>query len=629
MIISQDTTIYSGQALNTYEKIQVAEGVTLRIEGGASLINANIQVYGKLEVAGSALNRVNLNSTSISFSDDSRYTGSVSIDYANWNGGSFLSASGYGSYGSFDLKNSFLSNLSGSYIWYPVSDISVVNNVFYRSGGLSIGTSNANIKIEHNVFLDTYSAPNGSASIVNWANYGKQVDVHYNAFLGYGAALELPSGYSSASMSASNNWYGTLDTNFISSKILDRSDDLSRAGYIPFSPFLTSPESVVSTMPWVKLGSTGNETLSSEFTAPGQVLIGGGGRDSFVVHSSSDRIISGGWYNRDTVYADDTDFSLAIGASGTEILVLRGSGHTGSGNNLLGGLYGNDALYSYGDNNNLLGGSGSDALFSFGHTNHLYGGEGNDVYTLTTQDTYIHENPGALGGTDTIYANGTDFSLSFNGQSLNVEELVIRSDAHIGTGTDNNDVLIAEANNVQLFGGGGNDTLVSHGTGNILYGSVGDDNYITTSRNVSVREAAGEGNDTIYADDIDFSLSDAPNVEALVIRGNNHVGAGTNGADLLISQGISNFLFGGGGNDTFSFTPSRGATQILDFDARSGEHDVAAFTTTQFANFAVVQSNLTQVGADAVITAADGSGDTFILKNVVATNLNASDFLFV
>lgn len=128
---------------------------------------------------------------------------------------------------------------------------------------------------------------------------------------------------------------------------------------------------------------------------------------------------------------------------------------------------------------------------------------------------------------------------------------------------------------------------------------------------------------------IDFSLADAPNVENLVVCGNNHVGAGTNGNDLLISEGISNQLFGGGGNDVFSFTPAHGATRVLDFNARANEHDLLAFSTTQFADYSAIQRNLSQVGADTVIISTDGSGDIYILNGVVAANLTASDFLLI
>lgn len=292
------------------------------------------------------------------------------------------------------------------------------------------------------------------------------------------------------------------------------------------------------------------------------------------------------------------------------------------------GLAGNDVMIGGLASDQIFGGAGSDLLDGgLGGINRLYGGTGDDNYVVHSQNDYIYENVNE--GFDTVYADGTDYSLTLNAGGANIEALVIRSDNHVGAGSGNADLLIAQANNVQLFGGGGNDTLVAHGTGDILYGSVGDDSYVTTTRSVSIREAPNEGNDTIYADNTDFSLADAPNVENLVIRGNNHVGAGTDGIDLLVSQGISNFLFGGGGNDTFSFTLAHGASQVLDFDARPGEHDVVAFSTAQFANFAAIQSHLTQIGSDAVITASDNSGDTFILKNVVASHLQASDFLFV
>lgn len=312
---------------------------------------------------------------------------------------------------------------------------------------------------------------------------------------------------------------------------------------------------------------------------------------------------------------------------GANVLVLRGSGYIGSGNELIGGIYGHDIPYFYGESNALIGGCGNDTLYSYGVNNSLYGDTGDDSYVVTSQSTRIFEDVGSFGGNDTVYAEGTDYSIDLS--ASNVETLVILSSDHIGAGSDRSDRLTAYGANNTLLGGGGDDTLAKFGRGGMMAGGTGNDTFVVTDRNTLVFESVADGNDTIYADGIDFSLSDAPNVEAVVLRGNGHVGAGTNNADLLISAGISNTLFGGEGNDIFSFVASRGQSKVLDFNARIGEHDVVAFARDQFDSFSSLQNHFSQVWNDTVVSSADSNGDTFTMKNVVAAHLTASDFLFV
>jgi hypothetical protein len=292
------------------------------------------------------------------------------------------------------------------------------------------------------------------------------------------------------------------------------------------------------------------------------------------------------------------------------------------------GLAGDDTIIGGRGPDRLYGDSGNDIIDDggAGGVDRLYGGAGNDAYVVHSQSAFVYE--AADEGADIIFADGTDYSLVSGAGGANIEGLVIRSAGKIGTGSDNADLLMAYADNVQLNGGKGNDTLVAYGSGDLLVGGQGNDIYVVNTKSVTIRESAGEGTDDLYADGIDFSLLDSSNVENLILRGTGHTGTGSNRGDLLISGGMSNSLIGGGGNDIFSFTPAHGASHVLDFNSRAGEHDIVAFTTTQFADFATMQAHLTQVGANAVITAVDGSGDTFTLDNFMAANLSAADFIF-
>ena len=66
--------------------------------------------------------------------------------------------------------------------------------------------------------------------------------VESNSFLNTNrVAVSLELGHDTAKMTAINNYWSTTDINVIDDMILDRNDDLNRAGYIEYVPFLTEP----------------------------------------------------------------------------------------------------------------------------------------------------------------------------------------------------------------------------------------------------------------------------------------------------------------------------------------------------------------------------------------------------
>jgi Ca2+-binding RTX toxin-like protein len=99
---------------------------------------------------------------------------------------------------------------------------------------------------------------------------------------------------------------------------------------------------------------------------------------------------------------------------------------------------------------------------------------------------------------------------------------------------------------------------------------------------------------------------------------------GTAGKDVIFGSGNGDILTGGGGQDQFVFLPtSSSAVQhtITDFDVNLDKIDLRQFS-------AITASALpteTQQGADTLLTV--DSHDKILLKNVVATNLHASDFI--
>ncbi len=110
----------------------------------------------------------------------------------------------------------------------------------------------------------------------------------------------------------------------------------------------------------------------------------------------------------------------------------------------------------------------------------------------------------------------------------------------------------------------------------------------------------------------------------------NHTGGGsditlqgTAGKDVIFATGYQDILTGGGGADQFVFAPSSTTVQHTITDFVAGQDKIDARQFGNIGSFADVTE--AQQGNDTLITL--DSNDTLLLKNVVATNLHASDFI--
>ncbi len=84
----------------------------------------------------------------------------------------------------------------------------------------------------NNVFVDQTTA----YAVENRAAYSGATVVNNNSFLSTNlVALSLPSGYDSAAISASNNYFSTTDLAVINNMIHDKTDDLGIASNISTS----------------------------------------------------------------------------------------------------------------------------------------------------------------------------------------------------------------------------------------------------------------------------------------------------------------------------------------------------------------------------------------------------------
>jgi len=229
------------------DTVQIPSNVTLTIEPGVVVTKPTagdmFLVHGAIYAHGNIDDKITFDgggNSNFFSAEGSKEDAFLDLDYCVIkNGNSFWPPTGYSQYGHFILRHSELIDLATySYMWYPPKDIYIEYNKFVNTAGFSIGHSDANVYIKYNVFKG-----NRGFVVKNWASYGaSQTIVKYNSFIDMsGIVLELPPGYDSAAMTATENYWGTNDTGIIDSMIYDKNDDIRCAGFIEYLPILSEP----------------------------------------------------------------------------------------------------------------------------------------------------------------------------------------------------------------------------------------------------------------------------------------------------------------------------------------------------------------------------------------------------
>jgi Ca2+-binding RTX toxin-like protein len=236
------------------------------------------------------------------------------------------------------------------------------------------------------------------------------------------------------------------------------------------------------------------------------LLSGGAGDDTYVVHNTSDAVLENASEGTDTVQAT-VHYRLA---ANVENLTLLGTANLQA--------YGNS------DANVLTSNTGVDLLS---------GGDGNDTYFVNNANDAVLEN--ANEGTDTVHAT-VHYRLS-----ANVENIVLDGSASL-----------------QAYGNALANVLTSNSAVDLLAGDAGDDTYIVNNAGDFVLENANEGTDTVHAS-VHYGLT--ADVENLVLDGSADLqgygngGAntltGNSGNNLLNGEGGADIMQGGAGNDTY------------------------------------------------------------------------------
>lgn len=199
-----------------------------------------------------------------------------------------------------------------------------------------------------------------------------------------------------------------------------------------------------------------------------------------------------------------------------------------------------------------------------------------------------------------------------------------RQDMFFGSATDN-DTLDGGAGRDVIHGGAGNDAIDGGAGDDTLYGDDGDDHIV-----------GGGGKDVIYGGAGQDTIEGGPETVKMyggegndVLRGGsgNDYLFGENGNDMMIGGAGNDYLHGGNGSDTFVFAANFGKDIIGQFHDGFGTEDVIQFDKSVFADFAAVQSHMSQVGTSVVI-ALDEHNSVEIQKATLAS-FGADDFWFV
>lgn len=319
--------------------------------------------------------------------------------------------------------------------------------------------------------------------------------------------------------------------------------------------------------------------------AGADTMKGGGGDDTYRVDNVLDVVFEAADGGIDTVVSA---IDHRLGAN-TENLTLAGSvAVAGTGNALANKLVGNAAA------NALDGGAGADTMA---------GGLGDDTYRVDHARDSVLEARAA--GNDTVLS-----TISWT-LAASVENLTLMGSALSATGNDAANLLRGNTAANVLDGAEGADTMM---------GGSGDDTYHVDAAGDSVREAAGNGVDTVVSRIATYTLGD--HVERLLLgeAGVDGVGnalanyIGGNGGWNRLDGGLgADTMAGGGGSDTY-LVDNRGDVIV------EGVSGVDRDTVITHMDWTLVENveNLTLTGTAAL----SGTGNAF--SNTIVGNAGAN-----
>ena len=346
-------------------------------------------------------------------------------------------------------------------------------------------------------------------------------------------------------------------------------------------------------------GGTGDNTLDggANTGGTGDVLIGGTGNDTYIIHSTLDTVTEIAAQGNDTVaiaYNNTgalADISVATYAN-IENITIKGTGlfqvHGDANDNILIGNASNNSMFGGGGNDTFDGGAGAD---------YMQGGAGNDTFTVdNTNDSIV-----SGGGSDTVIdklAAGT-FTLA-----TGIDTLIMQGSGAlhaIGNGngdsiTGNSGANVIEsgvsvsANIAHLAGGAGNDTYIVDNTTDLVIEDtvanagtdlvIGHASYDLSAtpemkfiENITL--AAGAGNINATGNDLKNIITGNEGDNVLHGGLGNDILTGGLGNDTLDGGGGADILNGGLGNDTYvlDIVATNGLAHFIDNGTDTGGND--------------------------------------------------------
>ncbi len=190
--------------------------------------------------------------------------------------------------------------------------------------------------------------------------------------------------------------------------------------------------------------------------------------------------------------------------------------------------------------------------------------------------------------------------------------------------TGSGQTLTATTTPTQFGDSYGGATLVGGGADSTFYISDSSDTISVSATNVV---------DTVYS----WSSYTLPtNVNNLTLEAAHITGVANSGADLLIALAASDTLVAGSGSDVlvdagaggdfFQIGANATTDVIYGFQTSGSMHDTLQLTGSTITNFTDLQSHMTQVGSDTLLTLS--STQQVLIRNTQVSALTASDFAF-
>lgn len=409
-------------------------------------------------------------------------------------------------------------------------------------------------------------------------------------------------------------------------------------------------------------GDAGDDLIDASNGTPGAIY-GGSGADTLIGGAYADTIASG---DQNTAYQYPFAVARFREDMGTEHDVIS----AGNGNDTIGAGLGDDVDGGAGTDSLSLSLGGSAVGLSFDTTGitgasftfgggiitavetlvALRGSEFDDTLNLATQSTLLTVNAGA--GNDVIIAQGSSVSVmggsgddrfvsgtagdNFDGgdgvdtidyAGYAVGVTVALSDTLQGSGPGGDtltnvenvggsafgDNITGNAASNLIYGFGGDDTLRGGLGADTLIGGLGDDVYLVDTAATIVREAAGEGMDSLLVFDSaafngSYVLAQGLSIEAL--ESGSSLARNLTGNELaqrITGNAENNILNGGGGGDTMVGLQGDDIYQVRSLgdvviEANGGGNDTIYATVSYnlAANEVEVLSTVEHIATDAI-----------------------------